>query len=165
MAGATHSTVADMGRIHPRHLDQRRLLEPRDYVEQPESFGLSEQLKFRVPVGGDEISMRIVATQHLLVCLWNRTQRHVSAVQLEQRFGVKKQTMSLTTKGRRWAGRPLAAVVFANRITMANRYENSRLDDVAEVAPAHLHAEMTVDDFVAVVLARWRLSTLEPIRR
>lgn len=39
---------------------------------------------------------------------------------------------------------------------MANRYENSRLDDVAEVAPAHLHAQMTVDDFVAVVLARWR---------
>jgi len=108
------STVADMGRIHPRHLDQRRLLEPRDYAEQPESFGLSEHLKFRVPDGGDEISMRIAATQHLLVCLWNRTHRHVSAVQLEQRFGVKKQTMSLTTKGRRWAGETaLAALVFA----------------------------------------------------
>lgn len=97
-------TVACMGRIHPRHLDQRRLLEPRDYAVDPDSFGLSEQLEFRVPFGGDEVSMQIAMVQHSLICHWNRTGRRLSAAQLDRRFGVKKQTMSLTAKGRRWAG-------------------------------------------------------------
>lgn len=103
-----------MGRIHPRHLDQRRLLEPRDYASDSESFGLTEHLEFRVPSGGDAISMQIAAVQHGLVCRWNATGRTRTAALLERRFGIKKQTMSLTAKGRRWAGETvLAALIYA----------------------------------------------------
>lgn len=55
--------------------------------------------------------MQIAVVQHRLVCHWNRTGRRPSATQLERRFGVKKQTMSLTTKGRRWAGETVLAAL------------------------------------------------------
>lgn len=107
-------TVRRMGRIHPRHLDQRRTLTPRDYAVDPDSFGLSEHLEFHVPPGGDEVSMRIAIVQHRLVCRWNRTGRRISAALLERRFGVKKQTISLTARGWRWAGETaLAALAYA----------------------------------------------------
>ena len=93
-----------MGRIHPRHLDQRRTLAPRDYAVDPDSFGLSERLEFHLPPGGDPVSMQIAVLQHQLVCAWNRTGRRVSATQLEQRYRVKKQTISRTARGWRWAG-------------------------------------------------------------
>lgn len=103
-----------MGRIHPRHLDQRRTLAPRDYAVDPDSFGLSEHLEFHVPPGGDPVSMRIAVVQHQLVCRWNRTGRRITAAQLERRFGVKKQTISLTARGWRWAGETaLAALLHA----------------------------------------------------
>ena len=102
-----------MAPIHPRHLDQRRQLVPRDYASDPDSFGLTESLGFHVPAGGDPVSMRIAALQHDLVCRWNHNQRRPTAAQLGRWFGIKKQTLSLTTKGRRWAGETVLSALTA----------------------------------------------------
>ncbi|UDY34028.1 hypothetical protein [Dermatobacter hominis] len=103
-----------MGSIHPRHLDQRRNLDPCDYEADADSYRLTEGLQFHIPAGGDEISMRIAEVQHRLVCRWNRSNRRRIAAQLGRQFGIKKQTISLTAKGLRWAGEPvLAALIHA----------------------------------------------------
>jgi hypothetical protein len=100
-----------MGRIHPCHLDQRRTLAPRDYAVDPASFGLTEDLAFHVPPDGDGVSMWVAIVQHQLVCRWNRSNRRITAAQLERRFGAKKQTLSLTARGWRWAGETVFAAL------------------------------------------------------
>jgi hypothetical protein len=103
-------------RVPPRHLDQRRTLTPRDYASPPDLFGVTKEARFLVPRGGDEVSMRIALEQHLLICEWEDGGRHPTAALLGRRFGINKQTLSLTARGRRWAGETvLAALVHATR--------------------------------------------------
>ena len=104
-----------MARLNARHLDQRRLLEPRDYCADPDLFGVDAAAVFRVPSDGDATSLHVAREQHLLLCAWN-LRRRPSAKTLATRFGASKQTISRVSRGERWAGETvLAALVFAVR--------------------------------------------------
>lgn len=110
------STVRPMAQLNPRHLDHRRALTPRDYATDPSLFGVVAAVEFRVPPGGDEISMRIAKLQHLLVCDWHDLRRRPPATVLCRRFGCSPQTISKVTTGQRWAGETiLAALHYATR--------------------------------------------------
>ena len=112
-----------MARHNTRHLDQRRLLLPRDYAANASQFGADARLGFHVPPGGDEPSMRVAREQHLLFCAWNRHRRPTAAA-LARMFGTSKQTISRTSCGHRWAGGTLlAAVFYANRIAALSEQE------------------------------------------
>lgn len=105
-----------MTRLHPRHLDQHRHLQPRDYAEDPSLFGVDPALPFGVPPGGDEVSMRIAVEQHRLVCAWHAGGRRPTVAALGRGFGISKQTFSKTARGTRWAGETvLAALTHATR--------------------------------------------------
>lgn len=111
-----------MRRNHPRHLDRRRNLTPRDYASEPSLFGVVYDLEFIVPEQGDEVSKRVAHEQNLLVCEWERRDRQPSAARLGTRFGLSKQTLSKVTRGERWAGETgLAALTHATRSSADRR--------------------------------------------
>lgn len=68
-------------------------------------------LAFRVPPGGDELSMRIALEQHRLVCAWHGGGRRPTVAALGRRFGISKQTFSKTARGARWAGETVLAAL------------------------------------------------------
>lgn len=101
-------------RVGARHLDQRRLLTPRDYFVDPSTFGLVPGAPTHIPPGGDQVSLRIARLQHGLVCQWALAGRTPTVAALCRRFEMSKQTLSLVTLGKRWAGETvLAALVHA----------------------------------------------------
>lgn len=105
-----------MGQLNPRHLDHRRSLSPREYATDPALFGVTADLTFWVPPGGDAVSMQIARLQHLDVCAWEAGGRRPSAAALCRRFGFSRQTFSKVTTGQRWAGETvLAALHYAIR--------------------------------------------------
>lgn len=105
-----------MSRLHPRHLDQKRLLAPRDYCIAPTEFGVVADTPFEVPSGGDVVSMRIAEVQHRLICQWDSTRRTPSVALLSERFAISKQTISRVVRGERWAGETgLSALTHATR--------------------------------------------------
>ena len=109
-------------RINGAHIDQRRLLLPASYAETPADFGVVTALRFRVPEGGDTVSMRIALELHLLVCAWFANGQRPSAAALCNRFEMSAATFSRTVRGERWAGETLlAAFSYALRTTSTSR--------------------------------------------
>lgn len=105
-----------MAHLNPRHLDHRRALIPSAYALDPRLFGVVTDLEFRVPPGGDVVSMRIAQLEHLVICEWEALGRRPSAAALCRRFGFSPQTLSKVTTGQRWAGETLlAALQYATR--------------------------------------------------
>jgi len=85
-----------MTRINARHLDQRRLLLPRDCCTDPDLFGVGPLAAFHIPVRGDETSMCASLEQYLLLCLCN--QEGPSAEIPASKFGTSKQTLSRVSR-------------------------------------------------------------------
>ena len=104
-------TVAAMGRFNGRHLDQRRQLQPRDYLTRADYFGVDPNVQVVVPEGGNEVSLRVAVEQHLLVCRWGEVRRPSSAAVLARRYGTTPSTISAVVTGRRWAGETLFAAL------------------------------------------------------
>lgn len=85
-------------------LDRQRLLAPRDYAADPTRFGYDTTLVFQVPLGGDQVSMRVAQVQHLLVVRWRSAGMRPSGSWLAPRFGFSKQSWSRMCTGERFAG-------------------------------------------------------------
>lgn len=95
------------------HLDRRRTLLPRDYLDEPDLFGRSGTAVVRLPPGGDEVSARIAAIQHDLVRDW-RVEHRPSSGEIRRLYGMSRQTWSRITLGERWAGETGLAVLHAS---------------------------------------------------
>lgn len=96
-------TVACM-RINGAHIDQRRLLLPRDYAADPDLFGHQIAVRFLIPHGGDELSMQVARSQHLMLCAWRQRTGGPGTTLMRRRFGISAAVWSRTTRGQRWAG-------------------------------------------------------------
>lgn len=94
------------------HIDRQRQLLPRDYAADPDRFGDDLSLAFRIPDGGDEVSLRIAVLQHRLAAGWQHRGRP-SGAELGRRFGCSKQTISSSARGRRWAGQTVLSAWLA----------------------------------------------------
>lgn len=120
-----------MAQIGARHLDRRRRMLPRDYVEDPEAFGVDPGARFRCPDTGDAVSLRIAEQVHMLLCAWNRDRRP-SAAALANRFTMSKQTLSRVSRGERWPGETVMAALCYACETPGVRHEPSpTIDDHA----------------------------------
>lgn len=102
------------GKRNTRHLDRRRRLRPRDYATDPTLYGVDPTVAFHCPVGGDEISMRIAAHTHLVLCDWN-LDRRPSATAIAKTFGTSKNTISRVSRGTRWPGETLLVALTESR--------------------------------------------------
>lgn len=93
-----------MRRPGGNHLDRRRRLLPRDYLENPDGFGFERRPVYVVPEDGDETSAAVARLQHELVRSWRQRGCRPSGAALGRRFGFSKQTWSRTVLGQRWMG-------------------------------------------------------------
>lgn len=100
-----------MRRPGANHLDKKRRLLPRDYLDPPWAFGRDVGARVRVPPGGDAVSGAIASIQHQLVVAWRRGGCRPTGAALGRRFGFSKQTFSKTVLGERWMGETLMAAV------------------------------------------------------
>jgi hypothetical protein len=100
-----------MRRPGANHIDRRRRLRPADYATDPHRFGTDPHLDFRVPAGGDDVSMKVARVQHQLVSAWRHQPGTPSGAALARGFGCSKQTFSRTVLGHRWAGETLLAAL------------------------------------------------------
>ncbi|MEN9505070.1 MAG: hypothetical protein RI958_996 [Actinomycetota bacterium] len=111
-------TVRVMPRIGNRHLDTRRNLKPRDYFENPWTFGVpSAQLV--LPPGGDEVSQRIALQTHRLVC--RLRERSVTSSRACERFGFSRDVWSEVCAGQRWPGETVLAAIIDTLATTDGR--------------------------------------------
>lgn len=90
-------------------MDHRRRLEPCDYLVDPHRFG-RPGATLQLPFDGDEPSMWVARTQHLLVARWINSGGRPSVADLCERYALSKQTWSKCLLGERWAS---AAVLTA----------------------------------------------------
>ena len=98
-----------MRRIGVRHVDNRRCLLPRDYLQDPFTFGTRGGVVV-LPVGGDPVSMRIARRQHLLVIAVRERRIRSSAVCGD--FGFGRDVWSDVLNGTRWAGETVLVAIF-----------------------------------------------------
>ena len=97
-----------MRRIGPRHLDNRRNLTPRDYFEDPWTFGTANS-RLVLPTAGDPVSQRIAWHTHLLVRAV-RDQR-LSSGSACRRFGFSRDVWSEVVNGHRWPGETIMTAI------------------------------------------------------
>ena len=108
-----------MRRPGGNHLDRRRRLLPRDYLDPPEAFGLREPAAWVVPSGGDRTSQLVARVQHDLVIAWHTGPRRPSGAEMGRRFRFSRQTWSRSMLGERWMGETvLAAMLSVLRIPL-----------------------------------------------
>ena len=84
----------------PRSVDRRRRLLPRDYVTQPDRFGVDGDVEFAMPPGGDDASFEIARLVHRLAVVARTSGR--CGAQLGRRFQFSRQVFSDVLNGRRW---------------------------------------------------------------
>lgn len=108
------------------HLDRQRSLLPADYAVDPHRFGHDPTLRFRVPPGGDRVSMEVARTQHRLVLAWRSNVEPPTGAGLVRPFRFSKQTLSRAVLGQRWMGetghgRPAVRLTFTANFPTAAR--------------------------------------------
>ena len=97
-----------MRRIGPRHLDNRRNLLPRDYFENPWTFG-TPTAKLTMPSGGDDVSQRVAFHVNVLV---RAVREHgLTSRQACTRFGFCREVWSDVVNGRRWPGETVLTAI------------------------------------------------------
>jgi hypothetical protein len=92
-------------------VDRRRLLLPRDYLSEPDSFGRVRSVQRVVPDVGDAASAEVAWVQHALVAEWRRRGGRPSGAALGRTFGFSRQTFSRTVLGQRWMGEAVQAAL------------------------------------------------------
>jgi hypothetical protein len=110
-----------MGRLNSRHLDARRTLSPRDYLTDPFAFGERSATPC-LPIGGDEISLRIAVQQHRLVLAW-RHHGGSGPGELCRLYGIHRNTWANALRGRRWAGETILAALLYGLTRPARPHE------------------------------------------
>lgn len=117
--GAAHGH--GVRRSSATHIDLRRKLLPRQYLDRPDAFGRDVSVRWVVPAGGDEVSLRVARLQHELVVAW-RVGGARSGAATAREFGFSRQTWSRITLGERWMGETGAvALVTAIRSSAGSR--------------------------------------------
>ena len=91
-----------------RRLDRRTLL-PRDYLDDPFTFGRATAVAWRRPAGGDEASRQVAMVQHQVAFLVGQRQDRTAAHRVSARFGFSKQYWSLCLHGQAWMGETVLA--------------------------------------------------------
>jgi hypothetical protein len=108
-------------RAHPRHVDLRRALLPRDYLADPYLFG-REPTGVVLPQGGDRRSQQVARLQHQLALAWVRAGRRPTTTTLCERWGFSPSVWSRIVNGTRWAGETgMCALLDAVRSNAAPR--------------------------------------------
>lgn len=95
------------------HLDRRRRLLPRDYLDPPEAFGLRHPVRWVVPAAGDGTSQLVARVEHHLVIAWRSRPHRPSGAEMGRRFGFSRQTWSRTLLGERWMGETVMAAMLS----------------------------------------------------
>ena len=98
-----------MRRIGVRHVDNRRCLLPRDYLQDPFTFG-NRGAAVILPVGGDVVSMRVARRQHLLVIAVR--DRRIRSGDVCGEFGFGRDVWSDVLNGTRWPGETVLVAMF-----------------------------------------------------
>jgi hypothetical protein len=91
----------------PSPLDRRVLL-PRDYLENPWQFGVHPAPRWILPPGGDERSMRVAMVQHDVARLLRLHCPRVGQ-RVADRFAFSRQQWSKGLRGHAWMGSTLLA--------------------------------------------------------
>ncbi len=78
-------------------------LTPRDYLQDPYSFGRAGPVRWTLPPAGTQAGLRAAQRQHALVCHWGRTRTPKTGT-IRRNYGISKQTWSRIVLGQRWAG-------------------------------------------------------------
>lgn len=116
-AGGSAGTSRFMRRPGANHLDRRRRLLPRDYLDPPEAFGLRDPIRWVVPADGDGTSQRVARVEHRLVVAWRLGDHRPSGPEMGRRFGFSRQTWSRCMLGERWMGETVLAAVLSILLT------------------------------------------------
>lgn len=91
--------------------DHSLLLKPYRYLTDPHAFGEDRPVRFVIPTGGDERSMRVARVQHGLVVRWRQLPDQPSQSSLGRLYGLSKETVSRTVLGQRWMGDLMSAAL------------------------------------------------------
>lgn len=118
-SGENPRTVRAMRAAH-NHIDTRLKLNPRDYLDPPQKFGIDDSPRVVVPPDGDRASAEVAVQQHLLVMAWHSNPAACSGAELARRCQVSRQTASRTLLGHRWCGQVLMTALLTQAAILAD---------------------------------------------
>ena len=108
---ASAGTGTAVNRPGANHVDLRRTLLPRDYLTDPHDYGDNPQARFRIPSGGDEVSVMVARAQHALALAWRARKPARSGTRDAAAFGLSATVWNDCMRGDRWMRETVMAAV------------------------------------------------------
>jgi len=102
--------------------------QPRDYLDEPLSFGIDPDARFTVPPDGDEHALRAAAVQHHLAIQLRRLEPAArrNGARAGRLFGFSRQHWSDCLVGRSWMGPATYAAAIAALLDIQERISDTR---------------------------------------